>query len=241
MARSATAIIWKDGAFMDGSVHCMSAVSRGAHFGTDLAAQVVATASAVIFQLPDQRLSVRDAKSKTGPVSFFTQELADVVRALCDALRSAHASASERLLWPTSLEYAGSLANRSANTNRSSDGGGGDGDSCDHRGGGGGGGRDRRGSFGRIHHGGPGHNSGGGGNGRRMGPAHRGKGGGHSRSSGGKSGRQNSGGGPGYHTSDPPSDSSEGAEVGAPPPDVKVVQPHKRQVPSLVDAASTER
>ena len=108
---AATPTISKDGAFLDGSVHCMAVVDRGAHFGTDRAGQVVAAASAVLSQLPDRRLSVRDARGKTGSVSCFTQHLKVIVRALCDALRSAHASTSKRVLWPTPSEYADDLAN----------------------------------------------------------------------------------------------------------------------------------
>ena len=56
------------------------------------------------------------------------------------------------------------------------------------------------------------------------------------------SSRQNSGGGAGYYTSGPPSDSLAGGKAGAPPPDVKVIQSLKRQVPFLIDvASSTER
>ena len=73
-----------------------------------------------------------------------------------------------------------------------------------------------------------------------MGSVSRGKGGGgHSRSSGGKSSRQNAGRGAGSYTSGPPSASSVGGEVGSPRPDVKVVQPLKKQVPSLLDVASS--
>ena len=246
MARPAavTPTISKDETFLDGSVHYMAAVDRSAYFGTGRAGQVVAAASAVLARLPDRRLSVRDPRGKTVPVSYFTQHLIVIVRALCDALRSALASTSERVLWPTPSEKADDLANHAANLNRARDGGGGDGDGRDRCGGGGSDGRDRRGGgSGRNHHGGSGHSSGGGGNGLRMGSLYRSKGGGdHSRSSGGKSSRQNSGRGAGSYTSGPPSESSVGGEVGSPPPDVKVVQPLIKQVPFLVHVASfTER
>ena len=227
---AATPTISKDGAFLDSSVHCMAAVDRSAYFGTYRAGQVVAAALAVLSQLPDRRLSVRDARGKTGPVSYFTQHLTVIVRALCDALRSADASTSERVLWPIPSEYADDWANRVVNLNRARDGGGGDDDGRDRRGGGGSDGRDHRGGgSGRNHHGGSGHSSGGGRNGCRMGSMHRGKGGGgHSRSSGGKSSRQTRVGGlvtaPRAH----PPTLRRGGKLGHPPPHVKVVQPLKR-------------
>ena len=189
-----TPTISKDGAFLDGSVHCMAVVDRSAHFVVDQAGQFVAAASAVLSQLPDWRLSVCDARGKTGPISCFTQHLTVIVRALCDALKSTPASTSKHVRWPTSWEYADDLANQAANHNHARDGGGGDGGGGDRRGSGRSDGRDRRGSGSGInHHGGFGHSSGGVGNGRRMGSVYRGKGGGgHSRSSGRKSIRQNS-------------------------------------------------
>ena len=75
----------------------MAAVSRGKLFGADLTAQLVAAASAVLSQLPEQRLSVCEARKQSGAVSFFTQEPTIVVDALCDALRRAHATASDRV------------------------------------------------------------------------------------------------------------------------------------------------
>ena len=239
-----TPTISKDGAFLDGSVHCITAVDRSAQFGTDRAGQVVAAASAVLSQLPDRRLSVRDARCNTGPVSYFTQHLTVIVRALCDVLRSIQAPTSERALWSTPSDYADDLANQAANLNRARDGGDGDGGVRDRRGGGGSDGRNRRrGGSGRNHHDGFGHSSGGGGNGRHMGSIFRGKGGGgHSRSFGGKSSHENSGRGAGSYASGPTSDSSAGEGVGSPSSDVKVVQPLMRQVPSLKDvASSTER
>ena len=183
---------------------------------------------------------MRDARGNTGPVSYFTQHLTVIVCALCDVLRSAHASTSERVLWPIPSEYADDLAYQAANLNCTRDGGGGDGGGHDRRGGGGSDGRDGRGrGSGRNHHGGFGHSSGGGGKVRCMGSLYRAKGGGgHSWSSGGKSCRQNSGRGANSYTSGPPSDFSVGGEVGSPPPDVNVVQPLERQIPSLIDVAS---
>lgn len=97
-ARFVLVAIAKGGAFLDSSVHCMVAVSREGHFDTDLATQVVAAASALLSQLTEQRLSVRDVRNITGSASFFTKELVFVVDALCDPLRRVHASASEHAI-----------------------------------------------------------------------------------------------------------------------------------------------
>ena len=111
--------------------------------------------------VPATRSAATGARRRTGPVSYFTKNLTVIVRALCDALRSTHASISERVLWPSPSEYADDLANQAANINCARDGGGGDGGSRDRRGGCGSDGRDRRvGNSGRNHHGGAGHSSG---------------------------------------------------------------------------------
>ena len=227
---AATSTIAKDGSFLDGSVR----------FGTDRAGQVEAAASSELPQLPDRRLSVRDRRGKTGPVSNVTQHLTVIVLALCDAPRSAHASTSERVLWPTPSEYAEDLANQAANLNRARGGGGGDDGGRHRRGCGGSDGRDRQGDgSGRNHHRDSGHSSGGGGNASQMGSMYRRKGGaGHSRSSGGKLGREDSGGGLVPTTpAHLPTLRRGGSWV--PYPDVKVIQPLKRQAPSLIDVASS--
>ena len=151
---------------------------------------------------------MRDAKGKTGPVSECSQHLTVFVRDHCDALRSAYASTSERVIWPTSSENANDLSNQAANVNPTRDCSGGDGSGRHRRGGGGSdlidrpGRRFRGGGSGRNYHGGSGHSRGGDGNGRRMGSVYRGKGGeGHSRYSGWKSSRQNAGWGAGSYIS----------------------------------------
>ena len=137
---------------------------RSAHFGTDRASQVVAAASAVLAQLPDRSISVRDPRGETSPVSYSTQYLTFIVCAPCYSLRSAHASTSESVLWPTPSEYADVLASQASNLNRDGgggDGGGGDGGGRDRRRGGGSDGRDSRGGgSGKNHQGGSSHSSG---------------------------------------------------------------------------------
>lgn len=59
----------KHGTFIDGSVHFMAKTPWIKVFGGALATKFVAAATAVLGQLPDQQLSVRQATPRSGTVN----------------------------------------------------------------------------------------------------------------------------------------------------------------------------